>query len=469
MSSDNTLLRQIPKVDELLRHPALACHGGESSPPDVAEAVRTVLDGLRTDILTGALREPPDNENLVAQIKVRIETGRRRSLRRVINGTGTILHTNLGRAPLASEALEAISQAAKDYSTLEYNVEKGERGSRHSHVEALLTRLTGAEAAMVVNNNAAAVMLILSAMGSGREVIVSRGELVEIGGSFRVPDVMAQSGCRLVEVGTTNKTHPNDYELAIDPEQTGALMKVHTSNFKIVGFTESVSLESLVEIGRRHGLPVIEDLGSGCFLPLAPYGILNEPVVADSVAAGADAVSFSGDKLLGGPQAGIVVGRADLVAKMKRHPLARALRIDKLTLAALEATLRLYLDPGTVAEKIPVLRMLTTDIEALDAKAARLFALLEGRAAACAEVMRESSQVGGGSVPGQALPTAAVVLSPAGISEDELERRLRLTEPAIVGRIARERLILDVRTLDEADFPLIAERLNTILGGEDTK
>lgn len=462
---ENILLRQIPKVDEFLRHPSMAFLCEEGSSLAVTQAVRQVLDNLRSDILSHKLDHMPVMDELTNRCIEQYKRNQQPNLRQVINGTGVILHTNLGRAPLAKEALNRLTEAAQGYSTLEYEVSAGKRGSRQSHVEQLLTHLTGAESAMVVNNNAAAVMLILSAIAVGTEVVVSRGELVEIGGSFRVPDVMMQAGCHLREVGTTNKTHIKDYESAIIPEQTGALMKIHTSNFKIVGFTHSVSSSELVELGRRNSLPVIEDLGSGCLLSLSNYGIVDEPTVTDSIAVGMDVVSFSGDKLLGGPQAGIIVGKKKYLNRMKQHPLARALRIDKLTLAALEGTLRLYLDPAEACAKIPVLRMLAADEQSLNDKARKLQSLLEGYA----EIIREHSQVGGGSVPTQMLSTFALVLSPTHISLQTLEERLRLSDPPIIGRITHDKFLLDVRTLEESDFSYIAQQIKSVLDGSESK
>ena len=469
----NILLRQIPKVDELLAHEIL-------SPLEPAalltQAIRDVLDGLRNDILQNKISEIPCHDTLTVAIADKFSQYTKPKLRRVINGTGIILHTNLGRAPLAKEAMDAIHDAARDYSNLEYCTDTGRRSSRHAHIEDLLIRLTGAEAAMVVNNNAAAVLLALSAMAHGKNVIVSRGELVEIGGSFRVPDVLAQSGCRLVEVGTTNKTHTYDYTNAIDPYRTGALLRVHTSNFIITGFVAKPDLEELADIAGKHSIPLIEDLGSGCMIPLAPYGIHGQPVVSDSIKAGVDIVTFSGDKLLGGPQAGIVVGRAEYIAKMKTHPLARAMRIDKLCLAALEATLRLYLDPETAVARIPTLRMLCETPERLLKKAHLLKKQLDGTCegdilspvsdslqsatpAIDVSVITDSSQAGGGAMPEENLATAAVVIS-ANISAQTLERHFRSGPVPIIGRISRDRFMLDVRTIDTNDFPLIAARLH---------
>jgi len=375
----------------------------------------------------------------------------------VLNATGVILHTNLGRAPLPKSALDAIAAVASGYSTLEYQVETGERGSRHSHVEDLLTDLTGAESAMVVNNNAAGILLALSAIAASRDVIVSRGELVEIGGSFRVPDVLELSGCHLVEVGTTNKTHAVDYAAVIDPERTGALLRVHTSNFKIIGFTAAASLAELSAIAKKHNLPLIEDLGSAAMIDL---GIHEQPIAAASIQDGADVVTFSADKLLGGPQAGIVIGKAEYIEKMKRHPMARAMRIDKLSLAALEATLRLYLDPASVAGHIPTLQMLSAKPDALEEKAHRLCAKLATHLpTGCARVVIAQSQMGGGALPGLLFPSFAVALTCEGLSPEAIERHFRHGNPPIIGRIAQDQFLLDVRCLFEEDFAEVEARV----------
>ncbi len=442
-------MRKIPKVDELLRRPALAA----LAPVPAAEAVRQELDELRRGMLSGEIQEVPEAEELERRILDRARRNAMPSLRGVINGTGVVLHTNLGRACLSEEAARAAYDVARSYSTLEYDVEKGARGLRYTHVEPLLCRLTGAEAAMVVNNNAAAVLLILSALAAGGEVITSRGELVEIGGSFRVPDIMEACGCHLREVGTTNRTHLSDYEKAIGPE-TKALLKVHTSNFRVVGFTESVPLADLTALAHERGLPMVEDLGSGSLVDLETFGIHGEPTVQASVRAGVDIVSFSGDKLLGGPQAGIILGSREWIAKLRRHPLTRAMRVDKMTLAALEATLRSYAD-GTAMEQVPVLRMLGTEPEQLRGRAEMLCDLLT-QAGVQAEVVPEQDQVGGGSVPTQLLPTWAVAVMPARGTVDGLEQALRRRERPIVGRIAHDRYLLDARTLNQEDFAAIA-------------
>ncbi|MCL2571334.1 MAG: L-seryl-tRNA(Sec) selenium transferase [Defluviitaleaceae bacterium] len=413
---DNNLLRQLPKVDLL------------------TQAARQVLDNLREEIKEGR-KNLPCNETLTGQVVEQYNQNLKPKLQRVINGTGIILHTNLGRAPLATEALNAIIETARDYSNLEYDVEEGKRSSRHAHVEDLLTQLTGAEGAMVVNNNAAAVMLALATIAHDQDVLVSRGELVEIGGSFRVPDVITQSGCRLIEVGTTNKTHLRDYE-----RPAGAILRVHTSNFIITGFVAKPTLEELAALSQ----PLIEDLGSGSLIPFH-----HQPTVADSIKAGVDIVTFSGDKLLGGPQAGIIVGRKDLIEKMKKHPLARAMRIDKLCLAALEATLRLYQDPDTVIEKIPTLKMLHATPEYLQEKATQLQSQLGNKTT----VITQESQAGGGAMPGENFTTAAVAFTQKN-NPNSIEHHFR--NWSIIGRIHKDRFILDVRTLNPEDFPYIS-------------
>lgn len=449
------LLRALPKVDELLRRPELAETGLPQ--PVLTDLVRGRIDDLRCRILSGELTVLPAVEELCADLCRAAAAAARPSLRPVINATGIVLHTNLGRACLSPRAVEAAARAASRYSTLEYDLENGCRGSRYSHVERLLCRITGAESALVVNNNAAAVLLILSALGKGGEVITSRGELVEIGGSFRIPEIMEQCGCSLREVGATNKTHLRDYARAIG-ESTRALLKVHTSNYRILGFSESVPLSELVALGREHGLPVIEDLGSGCFFDLETIGLHGEPTVMDSVRAGVDILSFSGDKLLGGPQAGIILCRKEWSALLRSHPLTRAMRVDKMTLAALEATLQSYLEPDRAREEIPTLRMLSQSPQLLRRRAEQLCALLE-EAGPCCQVIPEQDQVGGGSVPTQLLETWAVAVEPRHVSVDGLEQRLRLSEPAVIGRIVRDRYLLSLRTLWEEDFPLLARVL----------
>lgn len=456
------MLRAIPKVDELLGMEPLQALAEQTPAPALREAVREELEALRRRILAGDTGHIPNREDLCAAVCRRAREASLPSLRGVVNGTGVTLHTNLGRACLSRRAVEAVVAVAGGYSTLEYDVDAGRRGSRHSHVEALLCAVTGAEGAMVVNNNAAAVLLILSALGKGGEVITSRGELVEIGGSFRVPDIMVQCGCALREVGTTNKTHLSDYEGAITPE-TRALLKVHTSNYKIMGFTESVPLAELVALGRERGLPVIEDLGSGSLVDLEQFGIHGEPTVQQSVQAGVDIISFSGDKLLGGPQAGIIIGRKDYIETLKKHPLARALRVDKMTLAALRETLYAYTDPAMAVREIPTLAMLAVPEHVLREKAELLCRALADRGVT-ARTVPAQDQVGGGSVPTQLLPAWAVAIDPGRLTVDGLEAALRRRERPIIGRITHEQYLLDTRTLWESDFDYIAEAAAEVIG-----
>lgn len=434
----DTLLRQIPKVDDLLRLPALNTLAAEVGAAAVTEAVRRTLDRLRADILVGTVTELPSTEALCAQISASCRASRLPSLRGVINATGIVLHTNLGRACLSDRALAAARGVSQGYSTLEYDLTAGERGQRYAHVEPLLCRLTGAER---ISSTA------------GGEVITSRGELVEIGGSFRMPDVMAACGAVLREVGSTNKTHLSDYANAIS-EQTRALLKVHTSNYRIVGFTESVSPAALAELGRSRSIPVIEDLGSGCLVDLAPLGLRDEPTVQASVKAGVDVLSFSGDKLLGGPQAGIIVGKRRCIDLLKRHPLARALRVDKLTLAALEATLQAYVD-GTALQEIPVLSMLAQTPEELRQRAESLCRRM-GESGVTAEVVSTENPVGGGAVPTQTLHSFAVAVVPRD-SAAALEAQLRQRPVPIIVRIAHDRCLLDMRTLFPADLDEILQ------------
>ena len=452
----NELLRALPKVDVLCQTRELTGLRQEYGDKAVAEAVRQVLAELRRQILAGNLQSLPASDLLYRNIRACVVQNDLPSLRTVINGTGIILHTNLGRACLSEKAAQAAADAARGYSNLEYDIAKGQRGSRYVHIEDLLCRLTGAESALVVNNNAAAVLLTLSALTQEGQVVVSRGELVEIGGSFRVPDIMEACGAQLKEVGTTNKTHLADYEKAINPD-TRALMKVHTSNYRIVGFTETPSLSSLVELGHKNGLPVIEDLGSGCLVDLNRFGIHDEPSVQDSLKAGVDVVSFSGDKLLGGPQAGIILGKKTYIDILKKHPLTRAMRVDKMTLAALEATLRSY--ESGCPEEIPVLDMLGASAETLRQKAELLASLL-AEAGISASVVPVEGRVGGGSVPNRSLPSFAVTLTG---DVNALEEKLRLGLRPIIGRIHNDAYLLDVRTLREEDFPVIVSAIKEAL------
>lgn len=417
---------------------------------ETAEAVPSHLADLETSIL----KKAADHMRLAMRL----------NLRRTINATGVVVHTNLGRSLLAESALENIRAVAARYSNLEFDLEKGRRGSRYSAVEAILCELSGAPAAMVVNNNAGAVLLTLDTLARGYEVVVSRGELVEIGGAFRIPDVMTKSGAILKEVGTTNRTHPHDYEGAIGPE-TGLLLKVHTSNYSLVGFTKSVSLRELVAIGQKHNLAVMEDLGSGTLMDFGQFGLQREPTVQDAVATGVSVVTFSGDKLLGGPQAGIILGRRDIIEKIKANPLTRALRIDKLTLAALEATLHLYRDPKRLVTEVPTLRMLLAPLSELELQASELKKVLtqisDGRLSL--ELVDGISRAGGGSLPLLDLPTKCVRVQVEGLSANALERALRLATPAVITRIENDTLLLDPRTLAGDEYTLIRDALERIL------
>jgi L-seryl-tRNA(Ser) seleniumtransferase len=425
-------LRDLPSVDELAR---------SSDDPLSVQVARIVLARAREEIQVGA--EPGD---LSERMREELDAARQARLRRALNATGVIVHTNLGRAPLAAAALERVHEVGRGYSNLEYDLSAGARGSRQDHVAGVLRRLTGAEAALVVNNNAAAVLLALAALAEGREVIVSRGELIEIGDGFRIPDVLARSGARLVEVGTTNRTRAADYDRAVGPE-TAVLLRVHQSNFRVVGFTELPSVAELAKVAKRHGLPLVDDLGSG-----ALARVEDEPSVRESLEAGADLVCFSGDKLLGGPQAGIAVGSSELVEKLRRHPLQRAVRADKLTLAALEGTLALYLDPERAAREVPVLRMAGESVVDVRARADRLAELVGG------EVEETVARIGGGALPLAELPSFACAV------EEELAGPLRLGEPPVIGVVRDGRLLLDCRTLTDTEADEVAAAIATARG-----
>lgn len=461
---DKTLLQQLPKMDVLLAHPAILSAQEELPYHALKEAARTALDSLRRAILDGSAAALPTLDALAEDTVRRAAQSCRPHLRHVINGTGVVLHTNLGRAPMGEAVARAVYDAARGYSNLEYNIDSGARGSRFSHVDRLLCSLTGAEAALAVNNNAAAVFLMLSALAAGKKVAISRGELVEIGGSFRVPEIMARSGAELIEVGTTNKTHLSDYRRAIEEQGAEILLKVHTSNFQIIGFTEEVSIGDLTALGREFGVPVFHDLGSGALFSDAALSVPAGPTVEDSMRAGADVICFSGDKLLGGPQAGIAIGKKACIEAMKKNQFARVVRIDKLTLAALETTLRFYQDPALAARSIPVLSMLGARAEELEREARARASVLEKRFGAhCAfTVSADNGEVGGGSLPGVPLPTWVVELSPHAMTVDQLEQQLRLGEPPIVGRIRRDRYVLDVRTLTAADWDEIEAALSRV-------
>jgi L-seryl-tRNA(Ser) seleniumtransferase len=459
----NEQLRALPKVSDLLERPDVAELVAAEPRALVTEALREAVEARRAAVLAG---DDPgvSADEVVAHARVLLAELARPSLRRVVNAGGIVVHTNLGRSALALDAVAAVVEVAAGYSTLEYDAVTGERGSRHVHIEGLLCRLTGAEAAMAVNNNAAAVLLGLAGLAAGGEAIVSRGQLVEIGGSFRIPDIMSQSGARMVEVGATNKTHLSDYEGAITPD-TALLLKVHSSNFRLVGFTAEVSLAELVELGASRGVPVFEDQGSGVLVDLTPWGLPGEPTIGSAVAAGADLVSASGDKLLGGPQAGILVGKGPVIAKLKKHPLARALRLDKMTLAALEATLRLYLDPERAVREVPTLAMLVASPEQMRVRAEALAARIRDAAGAGAvvDVVADVSRAGGGALPMADIPTFVVAVSPKALGPVELESGLRAWEPPVVTRIHDDRVHLDPRTLSADDEDVVVEALARLL------
>jgi L-seryl-tRNA(Ser) seleniumtransferase len=458
--------RVIPSIDELLQRPALAALVPVYGHAAVVEALRDAAKAVRSRLAAGpdaALASDAVFSHIESDATRSLARAHQPSLRRVFNATGVIIHTNLGRAPLSEAAIDRVRALTGGYTNLEYELEEGARGRRDVHAEALLLRLTGAEAAVVVNNCAGAMLLVLAALARGREVIVSRGELVEIGGGFRVPDVMAQSGAYLREIGTTNRARVSDYALAIG-ERTAAILRVHPSNFSMTGFTERAPLDELVALGRKFNIPVIEDLGSGLVSGSAdapvPAALNAEPSVQSAVKAGVDVACFSGDKLLGGPQAGIIVGRADLVAHVRKHPLMRALRVDKLTYAALEATLVEHL-AGRAADSVPVIRMATMPVEAIAVRAEILAARLREYGWR-AEVIDGVSTIGGGSAAGSELPTRLVALSINGLSADALESRLRALEPPVVARIQDDRVVLDLRTISPSDDNDFAGLLTTI-------
>ncbi|MGE5326584.1 MAG: L-seryl-tRNA(Sec) selenium transferase [Deltaproteobacteria bacterium] len=438
----DSLLRQIPAVDELLNRDSLRALENRVGRKLVVDATRKVLQGLRSRISDGALASV-SAEMLEKEIVAATESEAESSLQPVINATGVILHTNLGRAPIAPEAAEHAAKIAAGYSNLEFDLDAGERGKRDVHTNALFARLLGAEMSLVVNNNAAAVFLAVNSLAAEGEVIVSRGELIEIGGSFRIPDICAKSGAALREVGTTNRTRIGDYAAAIN-ERTRALMRVHPSNFRVVGFTERPSLKELVDLSAEHHLPLIEDLGSGCLVNVAPMGIHDEPWAGESIKAGVDVVTFSGDKLLGGPQAGILTGRKSCLEKIRKNPLFRALRVDKLTIATLEATVSLYLRGDLDA--VPIFKMIRMTPEEIDARATRLAEMIEN-AALTSEIRDSASVIGGGSTPGQSLPTRVIALRWKGHSAQELEAALRRSTPPVVTRIEDDQVLLDLRTV----------------------
>ncbi|HEY5567712.1 MAG TPA: L-seryl-tRNA(Sec) selenium transferase [Gammaproteobacteria bacterium] len=462
MSQD--LLRQLPAVDKWLasEHGMALC--AEYSRAEVVDVMRAHLARIRSDVQNGATELPPlASEEYFALLRADLIAGRQDSLRRCINATGIIIHTNLGRAPLAPEALQAIERVSLGYSNLEYDLADGRRGSRNQHVESLLARLTGAESALVVNNCAAAVVLVLRALARDGEIVVSRGELIEIGGSFRMPDVIAESGAWMVEVGTTNRTTIEDYAAALT-DRSRVLLASHPSNYRIVGFTAKPALAELAELARRKNLLFVQDLGSGALIDLGGAGVPSDPTVSASVAQGADLVTFSGDKMLGGPQAGIIVGRAELIAALKRNPLSRALRIDKLSLAALAATLRLYMPPNDPLERIPVLRMITESKESVGRRAARLLKQLREVPALEASLADDVSYAGGGALPMNEIPTKVIRLKARGATAAELAQRFRAGDPPVIGRIVDETFTVDLRTVSTSEMADLAAAVRRVAG-----
>ena len=461
------LLRRLPGIDRLMEAAKSDPYFTDIPKSVLTDSARTVVEDVRSAILDGndAISENSISETvLMEKIKARADAAMSLNLKRVVNATGVIVHTNLGRSLLAREAAENVLAAATRYSNLEYDLAEGRRGSRYTAVEDILCEISGAEAAMVVNNNAGAVLLCLDTIAKGRKVIISRGELVEIGGSFRIPDVMAKSGCILKEVGATNRTHLRDYESAIEND-TGLLLKAHTSNYSIVGFTASVSLTELVALGAKYRLPVMEDLGSGAFIDFSRYGLAKEPTVKESVDAGVDVVTFSGDKLLGGPQAGIIVGKKDILDQIKKNPLTRALRIDKMTLAALESTMRLYRDEKKAVARIPTLRMMTRSMADITRQAEQLAAMLDdmGDNRMETEILHRSSKAGGGSLPLLDLPSACVAVRISGLSANAIEKKMRENSPPVIGRIEDDRFVMDLRCVQEDEPTLIQNAFTRLL------
>ena len=469
MIDRRALLRQLPAVDRLLNCGPLRKLAASHPHAQLREAAQRAVAELRCQLLDETAPLPDLSVTAAAALAAgHLHVLETPSLRRVLNLTGTLLHTNLGRAPLAESALAAVAEAGRGYSTLEYDLASGKRGERHGHVEELLCRLTGAEAALAVNNNAGAVLLALAALAGGRSALVSRGELIEIGGSFRIPEIMAAGGVKLVEVGATNKTRLDDYRRAITAD-TALILKVHTSNYRILGFTATVPGEELAALGRERDIPVLEDLGSGLLLDLAAWGLPREPTVRETLETAIDLVTFSGDKLLGGPQAGLIAGRSEIVTRLKQHPLARALRLDKLTLAALEATLRLYLDPPRALREIPTLRLLTVSRDELRQRCHELLPQLQaaGGEHAALAIIEAAATVGGGALPLAELPGYAIAVTPRRLTLQQLGERLRHGTPPVIGRVQDGRLLLDPRTLLPGEEPLLATVLAQALSVTD--
>ncbi len=455
------LLRELPKIDELLKLQSVNKLIEENSRTIVLESLREAIEFYRNGILKGNV-DSLNTEQVLDFAVHTLESKNKMHLERVINATGTVIHTNLGRSLLGRKAIENVITVAGSYNNLEYDIESGKRGSRYSHIEEIIKKVTGAEAAMVVNNNAAAIMLVLDTLAKEKEVIVSRGELVEIGGSFRIPEVMKFSGAKLVEIGTTNRTHLYDYENNIR-ENTGVLLKVHTSNFKVLGFTEGVSLEQLVELGEKHEIPVVEDIGSGVLIDFGKYGFTYEPTVQDSIKKGIDVVTFSGDKMLGGPQAGIIFGEKKYIDRMKKNQLTRALRVDKMTLAALEGTLKYYIDEKEAIDNIPSLNMILMPKEEVKKKCMLLKRKLQSKTQDFKfYIDKGESMVGGGSMPTEKIETYVVKVTSEKFSPEDMEKKLRLGETPLIARVYNDELVLDGRTLFKEDFDEIVECFKAI-------
>ncbi|MHB0999024.1 MAG: L-seryl-tRNA(Sec) selenium transferase [Armatimonadota bacterium] len=467
----NDLLRRLPSIDELMNTSEIIKLSEIHDRDLLVDSARTVVDDIRSAIISGDESYAPEDisaEQIAGQVSACIEEKFAPSIRYAVNAAGIILHTGLGRAMLSTDAVDAIHDVIRRYSTLATNIETGLRETRDIHFSDLLCELTGAESATVANNNAAATMLVLNTMAQGKEVIISRGQLVEIGGSFRMPDVMASSGAIMREVGTTNKTHLRDYESAIN-ENTGAIIRVHHSNYRIIGFHQEPTIEELTELGVKHGIPVIDDLGSGALVDLRQYGLEPEPMVRESIAAGVDIACFSGDKLIGGPQCGIIVGKKDAVQKIKKNPLARAFRVGKMTVAGLEATLKLFLDPGRLNERHPTYRMLSLTLGELESRAQSMAGRLREslRDVADVQVADDGTQVGSGSVPGEMLPTKVLCISPSAMSSDALARKLRKNATPIFTRIRQDAVLFDLRTVQPGEESIIEAALQAILTKED--
>lgn len=456
------LFRKLPSVDEVLSKDEIKNTLNFYPRSIVLETIREVIELNRKEIINSNKYLDINIESIVNDVIYKVKLKYSLSLKKVINGTGIVIHTNLGRSLVSEQIKDDLFSIATRYSNLEYDIENGERGSRYTHLTDTIKRLTGAEDVLVVNNNASAVLLSLNTLAKEKEVIVSRGELVEVGGSFRIPSIMELSGAKLNEVGSTNKTHLKDYEESIN-ENTGAIMKVHTSNYKILGFTESVEVDKLSNLSKKYNVPLIEDLGSGVFIDLSKYGLSYEPTVLDSLKNGVDIVTFSGDKLLGGVQAGIIVGKKEYIQKMEKNQLTRALRVDKLTICALEATLRMYLDEENAIKNIPTLRMLTYSIQELEKKAVGLYDKIKDLKDFDIKISDSKSQVGGGSMPLEFIDSKVIEIIPKKISVSSLEKKLRLSKSHIIGRIKDEKYILDVRTIFEDEFDLIYEELKRCL------